>query len=80
MKVFKILRSALWGDKHIDFYITDEEFDRVAKVTYTEGKKVYMTVVKSVTGKMEESSPLELLVLTGLHRGDIESIVQRTPR
>ena len=82
MHVLKRNRGGLWSDGYIDFYITDDEFDRVAKVTFTkQDKKVYLTVVKSFTSKhLEESSPLELLVLTGLHRGNLEEVIRRTPR
>lgn len=83
MKVVKRYRRGYWnGEGSIDFYITDGDFDRVVKVTFNwKSKDLYLTVVKSHTSKhLEESSPLELLLLTGLDRSDLERILSRTPR
>lgn len=82
MQVMKIRRGGIWGQQYIDFYITDEEFDKVAKVTYSgRDKPLYLTAVKSHTSKgLEESSLLELLILTGLDGSHIRNIIARTPR
>jgi hypothetical protein len=84
MQVMKINRNGLWGAQHIDFYIADEQFDRVAKVTFTgHDKPPYLTVVKprTVKGlKLKESSLLELLVVTGLDGSHIRNVIARTPR
>ena len=80
MIIYKVdkdfLGNKTWGDEFIDFYITDEAFPKVVKVSWDKkDRKAFCTIVTSFTGRnLEPSNLLELLVVTGLTRGDIEEL------
>ena len=66
----------------LKFYVRDREFGRIAKVWWNKDtNQKFVTVAKTINREaVEESSPLELLIITGLDKSELKKVLDRMPR